>query len=219
MTAPFAKAPDQAARRQNLVLTDQHGRRVHVVFDTRAMAPLVAYPQFNAPWMPDLKYLRYSYAGGGTAGLPVGVTWDYRQCVEDTQQAWTRWFGEFRTLGMRMPGVDAMAALTAAQAGEWEKVPPGLLMEVGHTPDPLDYPKAAMAGNQWVLGLSAKVPAWAAPLYALKEHFTALASVVSDDELDKYRDVEEDADPAAVGGKVLPVKRGRPPKAAFPPVA
>lgn len=206
------KAPDQAARRDDLILTDQHGREVHVVFDTRAMGAVIAYPRFNAPWVPDLKYLRYVYAGTRNKGVPVAIQWDYEACLRDTQAAWERWFGEFRTLGMRMPGVDAMSALEAAQKGEWHKVPPGLLLEVGETPDPLDYVKAALAENKWVLGLSQKVPTWAEPLYALKEHFRTVVSGVTDAELDKYRDEEEAADPEALGGKVLPVRRGRPPK-------
>ncbi len=212
MTAPFAKAPDQAARRDDLILQDQHGREVHVVFDTRAMAPVIAYPKFNAPWLPDISFLRYEYPGGRYKGVPVAVRWDYEAVLEHTRQAWDRWFGECQTLAQRMPGIDALKAIEAVRDGRWSDVPRGLLLEVGGTPTPLDYPKAALAGNKWVLGLSNTVPTWAADLLTMQELFKQLAGSTSDMDLDKYRDEEEDADPEAIGGKVVPVRRGRPAK-------
>ena len=210
MTAPMAKAPDQAARRDDLILPDQHGREWHVVFDMRAMAPVIAYPRFNAPWMPDPVFLRYEGMGGKVKGVPVAVKLDYEGCLQSLTQAWNRWFSECRTIAQRMPGVDAVKAVEAVRDQRWDDVPRGLLMEVGQTPTPLDFPKAAMAGNSWVLGLSSKVPSWAGPLLAMQDVFKEIAAAVSDDDLDKYRDEEEDADPDALGGKVVPVKRGRP---------
>lgn len=207
MSAPFAKAPDQAARRDDLILPDQHGRELHVVFDTRAMAPVIAYPRFNAPWMPDMAFLRYEYAGSKQKGVPVAVRWEYEACLEAYRQAWDRWFSECQTIAQRMPGVDAVKALEAVRDGDWSSVPRGLLLELGQTPVPLDYPKAAMAGNKWVLGLSNTVPTWAAPLLTMQELFKTLAGATTDLDLDKYRDEEEDADPDALGGKVLPVRK------------
>ena len=214
MTAPVAKAPDQAARRDDLILLDQHGREVHVVYDTRAMAPVIAYPRFNAPWLPDLHFLKYDYTAGRTKGVPVAVRWDYQAVLDALRQAWDRWFRECQTLAQRMPGVDAAKAIEAVRDQRWDEVPRGLLLELGATPTPLDYPKAAMAGNKWVLGLSNTVPTWAAPLLTMQEVFKQLAEATDDDDLDKYRDEEDAADPEAIGGKVIPVKRGRPPKAA-----
>lgn len=201
MTAPMSgfgsvggrKAPpDQAARRVDLKVPDQHGRLVHVIFDRMPGAGTIQrILLFKAPWTPDMRYLEDDPES--PSPIPVKLRWNYQQCLHDLQTSWNNFFGEFRTIAGRMPGVDAMAAYDAASKGRWHEVPPSLLMEIGNTPEPEDYVKAAMANNAWILGKSPVVPKWAEPLLKLKDaRRRAEATGVGDDELDKYRDVSPD---------------------------
>lgn len=199
MTAPaFApmvggrKAPpDQAARRIDLKIPDQHGRKIHVIFDRIAMGTIQKLPQFKAPWIPDINYLREDPDDPNP--IPTRQRWDYQKCLADNHVAWDRWFDECRTIAGRMPGVDAMAAYEAAKRGEWHKVPAALLREVGDTPEPDDYIKAAMANNAWVLGFTDIVPKWAEPLEKLKDaRRRQEARAVTEEDLDEYRDASPD---------------------------
>jgi hypothetical protein len=200
--------PDQAQRRIDLILLDQHGREWHAIFDTAARWVVTMMPRFAAPWLPDPKYIAAITTRGGVGSMPDAIAIDYRAWLEDNHRAWDKYFDNLLKIGGKMPGVDAMTAYTHAKDGAWEKIPSGLLAELGQTPEPDDYAKAAMADNKWVLGLTAAIPAWAAPLVALKEAQQREASRgVKDGDLDKYRDEEEDFDPDAVGGKVVKVKR------------
>lgn len=182
--------PDQAQRRIDLKLHDQHNRPIHVVFDRMPGAGvIVSYPQFQAPFVPDpQRYLRFD---GGA--IPTRCWWDYDAMLTDNRKAWDDFFNEFRTIATRMPGVDAMAAYEAATRGEWSKVPPAVLAEVGIQPEPDDFIKACMANNRWVLGFDPTVPAWAVPLLSLKRARERRRTDV--DDLDKYRDM--DAETAA----------------------
>lgn len=226
MTAPMAfgniggrkRIPDQAERRVDLKIPDQHGRMVHVIFDRMPGAGTIQrIPLFTAPWIPDLKYLEDD--PDEQSPVPRRLRWNYAQCLADLQTGWNNFFGEFRTIAGRMPGVDAMAAYEAAIHGRWHEVPPSLIHEVGATPEPEDFVKAAMANNKWILGFSDVVPKWAEPLVKLKEaRRRAELKGVSADELERYRDdVDADKDAALddeyaarglTGGKV-PVKGKR----------
>lgn len=200
--------PDQAQRRIDLILPDIHDREWHIIYDTSARGVITQMPRFSAPWMPDLKYLKVVNSRGNVTAMPDVVEIDYKQLLEDNHRAWDKYFENLLKIGGKMPGVDAMTAYTHAKEGEWEKVPAGLLAELGTTPEPDDYVKAAMAENKWVLGLSKAIPKWAAPLLALKEaQKRTWERGVSDEDLDKYRDDEESADPDAIGGKTVKVRK------------
>lgn len=208
--------PDQAARRIDLHLKDQHGRKIHTVFDRMPGAGvIVSYPQFRAPWQLDIQtYLRFS-----EEAVPNSCWWDYERALTDNRTAWDGFFNEFRTIANRMPGVDAMAAYEAATKGEWSKVPPSVLAEVGITPEPEDYIRAAMVNNKWVLGFTQEVPAWAVPLLTLKMQRESKGWEVTHNDQNKYGDAEVAADVddmAEAGGMVAGTekitRRGRPPK-------
>lgn len=206
--------PDQAERRKNVLVNDQHGRRIHLVWDVACRGVVGFYPQFSAPWMPEIKY----HTVHAENGFPESVEWEYRRMLEDNQTEWANWYDDLRRYGARMPGVDAMKAYDAALKGEWEQVPKALLIECGSTPQHADLIKGAMAGNKWVLGFSTVVPDWAKPIVNLWDlEAQKRSSAVSEAELDRFRDadgpdeidplaLEEEVDPAAVGGKRVPVK-------------
>ena len=200
----------QAERRADLKVPDQHGRLVHLVWDTLGRCCVGKYLLFRVPWVPDISYAKVV----AHQNFPTAVEWDYPQLLADTRNAWERWFQDLRKFASRMNGVSATEAYAAAREGRWSEVPKALLEECGITPESEDLIKAAMAGNKWVLGFSTVVPEWASPLLALWEAQKARASLpVTDAELAKFRDaVEEDVDlddafdPDARGGHVVPVR-------------
>lgn len=202
---PSNNEPDQAERRIDLILPDQHGREFHVVYDTHAKGVIRSYARFNAPWMPEEKHLKY-VSSRGQGSFPDKIEIDYDTALAENHREQDRYFEEFLRIGGKIGGVDAMTAYTHAKNGEWEKVPKVLFHEIGSIPQPDEYIKAAMAGNKWALGLTNKIPEWALPLVALDELRKAdkLKGLTASD-LDKYADVEEDADPDATGGKRVKV--------------
>lgn len=213
--------PGQAERRADLLIPDQHSRNLHIVWDTLARGCVGIYVQFRAPWVPDISYAKIV----AKTGYPTAVEWDYKQLLEDTRNAWERWFQDLRRFSGKMNGVSATEAYKYAREGNWAQVPKALLEECGITPESEDVIKAAMAGNKWILGFSTVVPDWAEPWLALKEAQRARASIpVTEDELAKFRDAETDADtdldeefdPEAVGGKRVAVPHKEPTKPTQP---
>jgi hypothetical protein len=202
---------DQAGRRRDLKIKDQHGREYHVVYDRLAQAPILCYPQFHAPWIPDIAVLNNSFVCN-ESGMPERVFLDYDHLIAENRREWSRYFDDLQQIGSKMPGVDHTKAYAAATTGDWDNVPRALLMEVGRPPMPEDFPKACKAENKWALGLSNVVPVWAEPIIGLRELFKANADrPVLDAELDKYREVEEEHDPDAVNGHKQPIssKKGK----------
>lgn len=214
--------PDQAQRRKNILVKDQHGRLVHLVWDTSCNGVVAIYPQFQAPWMPHLKYL-HTHA---EQGFPISVEWVYvtapagwigTTMIEDNRSAWQMFYDNLLRFAGRMPGVSAKDAYQAAIEKRWDEVPKALLKECGVTPEPEEFIKAAMAGNKWVLGFSTVVPEWAGPFLAFQEKMRAeMSRPITDEELDRFRDADEDApdmddafeqqfDAEALGGKRVPV--------------
>ena len=220
MTAPSMPAnfpgqkrvPDQAERRINLKIPDQHGRIMHVVYDRINPGVVGLYPQFKAPWIPDFRF----YEIAADEGIPRKGVWNYQAVLADNRAGWDRYFDELLTLSGNMKGIDAMAAYQNAKEGNWNEVPPALLRECGWTPDPDDYVKAAMAGNKWVLGFSDVIPKWAFPLVALKEARRAEeARMVKESDLDMYRDtdgadLDEEFEQKGLAGGTAPVTPKKP---------
>ena len=197
---------DQAQRRSDLILDDDHGREWHIVYDNSARAVIIAYPRFTAPWTPQMKHLTFPAGRGGS--MPDRVAIDYTIALAENHRESDRYFDEFLQIGGKIGGVDAMAAYTLAKNGEWSKVPKVFFKEVGDPPFPDDYIKGAMAGNKWALGQSNVIPTWALPLVALEEMRKAEQRVgISQADLDKYADVEEAADPGSLGGKRVKIKK------------
>lgn len=198
----------QAERRADLKVTDQHGRLVHLVWDTLGRCCVGKYLLFRAPWVPDISYLKVV----ANQSFPTGAEWDYAQLLADNRNAWERWFQDLRKFAAKMNGVSATEAYAAARAGRWAEVPKALLEECGVTELPEDIIKAAMAGNRWILGFSTVVPDWAGPWLALQEAQRVRASIpVTDAELERFRDVvetdlDDQFDPDALGGHRVPVR-------------
>ena len=227
--------PDQAARRMDMTVQDQHGRDYHIIYDTASQVVIRAQPLFKAPWLPHDADIQKSIVIRNR--FPMGMLLDYDRLLKENREARERVLEELRRLAGQMNGIQAHTAYQSALNGKWADVPAALMTEVGWIPEPDDYILAAKAGNSWVLGLSPDVPAWAGPLIKLKELFRRISEVpVTDAMLDKYRDgadapddLDEQVDPEAMGGKVVPVgsvkvtgapaspekkRRGRPPKGA-----
>ena len=231
--------PDQAERRSNLKLTDQHNRPYHVIFDPASMVVVGVLPLYNAPWMPHDIDIQAALVQT-EQGFPIRLHLDYDTMLRKNREAWERWFGDLRSIGGKMNGVDATAAFTAALEKRWHDIPKGLLIEAGQTPLPDDYILAAKAGNSWVLGFTDVVPKWAEGVQTFEAMWKKLSQrPVTEGDLDRYRDGAEDevevAPPSEEGpyaptGSVTRIatesvtetaapvakkKRGRPPKTAL----
>ena len=205
--------PGQAERREDVVFSDQHNRPVHLVWDTHARGCVGVYPQFRAPWTPELGYVKIN----ADRGFPESIEWDYKTMLEDNRNAWERWFQDLRRFAGKMNGVSATEAYELARKGKWAQVPKALLEECGITPESEDIIKAAMAENSWILGKSDVIPPWAEAWLSLREAQRKRSSMpVTDAELDKFRDDPEDGlsdtadeqyDPEAIGGKTVSSKK------------
>lgn len=199
MTAPFQSVigggrkapPDQAARRIDLKLKDQHGRWIHTVYDTFARGPIQSFLLFKAPFYLDSQYMDYVSDAG--VPLPRSVHWNYARALADRHDAWDRYFADFRTIAGKLPGIDAMSAYEAATKGEWGKIPAVVLTEVGWTPEPTEYILAAMANNSWVLGLSPVIPQWAEAFERVREAKNRASSRgATEDDLARFRDTTDE---------------------------
>lgn len=201
----------QWQRRVSMTLVDEHGRKWDTVIDVTdkrkgACAPLV--PKFDAPWLPDQKYL---HADGNT----MRVTIDYRRCIDDCEAAARAWDERLHDEAVRLFSTAAPQAI--------EKRDAVLMREVG--PQPLDprWARAAQAGNPWVLGKPGyRAPEWATALIAARvaqqqATHDELAYAPRDgappdlSDVEHYEDFNDAYDRQAVGG--TKVKRGRPARA------
>lgn len=193
----------QHERRTEITAPDQHGRLWATCIDLTdkykgACGPVI--PQFKAPWVPEAKYIRCD-------GRTMKVTLDYDRAIADCQEAEVRWEERLHTLAVQMFGTKAAQAIE-----ERDKV---LFKEVGPKPASSLLPKAAKAGNPWLLGVPGyAMPEWAAPLFVKRltpqeEELANLAYAAPDvSDVDKYEDYSDAHDPDATGGKRVKVRQG-----------
>lgn len=108
---------------------------------------------------------------------------------------------------------DAVMLFGEAGPAAYEKRTPALLNYTGPGPQAFEPVLAALTGDEWALGLSEEDPHNLRRFFPKKETAREkfLRTLQERDELDERLDLEEDADPAAVGGKKLPVGKGRKP--------
>lgn len=194
---------DQANTRRNATLKDDHGRKWYCVVEHRSGDPVGPIsPLFSAPWVPDQAYLKPDPAQRDR--LIIDYATAIRERLEadaNYQRQWNR----------------------AATARTWDPKDPAraaaLLELVGEPPAPWQPYKAAMDGNQWILGFTSRVDERVARfLPEITAPAATIDALPSFADLDSFADEEEDADPDALGGKIVPVtpakrKGGRPPKA------
>lgn len=200
----------QHDRRTPADVVDQHGRTWHTVLDMTdkkwgACGPIMP-KDFSAPWVPPAKYL--VIPDGRQRRLHI----DYERCESDCTQAMHAWEERLHKTAVEMFNTEAPDAIASRN--------PTLYREVG--PPPMDprLPKAAKAGNPWLLGVPGyAMPEWAAPLFAVRtpqqleeEELAYAPADVSD--VDHFEDYNEAYDRHATGGTKAPGgarrKRGTP---------
>lgn len=191
----------QWERRANLRVRDAHGRTWNTVVDMtdkRRGACGPVNPEFDAPWMPDQKYLTVD-------GHSFTLAIDYARCIADCEAAAHQWDERLHAEAVRMFASAAPQAI--------EKRDPVLMREVGPRPMDPRWPRAAQAGNPWVLGQPGyTAPEWAKALLAER---IARAKAAQDElayappdvsDVEHFEDYNDAFDPKAVGG--TKVKRG-----------
>ena len=187
----MAKHQDQAARRRNITLRDQHGREWDSTEDViaRGTCAPINPKNFSPPFETPQKYLK-----ADTGERKVEVMFD--QWIDDLEAA-------HKTYEQKLSD-DAFMLFGESGLKMFEDRAPALLRFTGQPPQPVEVVKAAKAGNKFCLGLSDKMPEWAKPFFLKpemeKQEFP---------DAEEYSDYEEQADPDAIGGKRVPVKNNK----------
>jgi len=167
---------------------DQHGRRWGAEIDKRTDQPCSPItPSFQAPWIPDAKYVTWTYDDASGA---FRVVINYAEDKGDRKAAITEWQKTLLQTGAQLEGQSFDPSRPSIQ----------VMMRVGPKPPPPEVVIAAEKGDPWVLGFSPDMPKWARPYFAkMLEDEAAFLTDESDDEIE-----------------VVPVeapRRGRPRKA------
>ena len=178
------KELDQAARRESATLTDQYGRKWQAIIDTiaRGTCSAVGPKNFTDRLDTPQKYLR-----ADTSERTLHV--DFDTWIGDLEYAHKLYDDQLRDTALALFGENGPKM--------YEDRAPALMRHVGEAPQPVEPVKAARTGNRYCLGISDAMPLWAVPFFT-----KPLAPVeVFPDAEEEYLDVEEEADPEAMGGK------------------
>lgn len=196
----------QYQRRTPMDLVDAHGRTWNTVIDITDKrwgncGPIMPR-DFVAPWVPEQKYLK---ADGRTRSLVI----DYDACIADCEDAAKAWDERLHQTAVAMFAAKAPQAISERN--------PTLMREVGPEPMSPLLPKAAKAGNPWLLGKAGYrmpellAPIFAAPLARQQAEIDALAYAEPDlTDVDALEDLSEQYDPRSTGGtkvKAAPKRR------------
>ena len=216
---------DQASTRRPGTIYDQHvsarfpkGRPWSADIDKKSGYPvgLVSPKGWRAPWFPDTSTFKYS------EDEPNRFTIPYEEILNERLQA----HAEYQTM-------KEQSAVSRGWDPSSEEKQAVLESLIGKPPLPIEPIVAAMQGNAWMLGLTDKVDHRLEPfvrkltrkqkmmagLPDFSDEPIGVSGILEDqepdfrDELDRLLDLEEDADPVAVGGKRVAVKQTRKPKA------
>ena len=186
----------QYETRETRIFRDQHGRRWTCRVEKRSQQPVGRWSavDFTAPLDVPGEYMSIVATEDGTNQVQI----DYARWVDVLEAAHREYADRERKL------------LQTKFDADWHQyvndVPPEIRQFLGPRPDPVEPVVAAMQHNSWVLGLSTRVDLRVAPFLTVPEPIKPVSRY--GDFSDAALDAEEDADPDAVGGKVVPVKRG-----------
>ena len=194
-----AQPKSQYETRESRIFRDPHGRKWAVRVEKRSGQPVGRWSpmDWNAPLMPEGEYLTIEARDDGTNAVKI----EYERWIDTLEQAHRDYEQRERQM------------LMARFEDDWHKyrdaVPEDIRNVLGARPPAVEPVVAAMQGNPWVLGLSTRVD------LRLVKYLepVAIATPIS-----KYGDfsslpddAEEAADPQALGGKTIPVRRTKRP--------
>lgn len=167
-------------------MIDQHGRAWETTLDFISNAPCGPInPKFNSPLNIPQKYVKFQ--PDDTARLKI----DYETWIADLEAGHKDWDQRLYD--------DAIMLFGAQGPRAYQERVPELTRHTGPSPLAVDLVKGARAGNKYMLGLTDKQPSW---VLALMPKIVEVVEEFPDvDDLDKYGDEEEEADPEATGGK------------------
>lgn len=198
MSPLMGMGPSQADTRRSAVLTDQWGREWAAVICTKSGDPIgpILPHGWDAPYRPEQAFMR------------IDPT-DNRKLIIDLDAA----------LEQALEAHDDYTALWSKTAAARNLDPnddrnaPLLEQVIGPKPKAWQPIKAALDGNQWILGFSEKVDTRLVPYLQTRQQRSKAKRL----ELESFMDEEEQHDPEFVGGgKTVPLtprnKGGRPKK-------
>lgn len=163
-------------RRNGTIFRDQHDRRYHAVIELKTGHPCGPLePQFTAPLMPPLNYMRV----GMSAERPYDVVIDYARWIADLRSEANEWRARGEKLARLVHGekYDANAPFTRQ-----------VLEELGPPPQHVEPVIAARQGNKYVLGLTDRVDV---RLYAMLQEDVATQTTPAEPD---FSDVVESLD-------------------------
>jgi len=220
----MAKVRTQADRRQNATVTDQHGRKYSVVLEKDTMHP--CSPPNPKGWTPPLLNGRQPFIPPESyqsfpKGDPFSMRIDYDRWIADLEAAHRRFDEKISSSAVLLFG--------SAAAKMIEEKNVELMRYVGPPPMPVEPVKAARAGNKFALGLTDKMPEWAVPFFTappkVEQEFPDVDEYANEPEEpedtnhdgfedavedeDRFAELEEAIDPAAIGGKKVDPRRAK----------
>lgn len=182
----MGKELSQSDRRRNHRAFDRHGRQWETTIDfiaNDACAPI--NPCFTSPLDIPSKYVKLDPKS--ISSLLI----DYDRWIQDLEDGYKDWDQRLYD--------DAIMLFGAQGPRAYKERVPELTRHTGPAPLPVDLVKGARAGNKYMLGLTDKMPSW---VEAVMPKVVEVVQEFPDvDDLDKYGDEEEEADPEATGGK------------------
>lgn len=189
----------QYETRESRVFRDQHGRRWTCRVEKKSGQPVGSWHKMDwtAPLDVPGEYMLIKATDDGSNVVEI----QYPTWITTLEDAHREYEKRERQL------------LQARFDDEWhkyrEQVPEDIRLFLGRKPDAVEPVVAAMQGNAWVLGLTTRVDLrlvkWLEPVAVETpvSKYGDFSAVVS------AEDVEEDADPDALGGKTIPVRKPR----------
>lgn len=154
---------DQAAKRSYAFYRDQHGRNWGAVIENRTGDPCGPMePEFSAPLRVHDKYIKID-----KRSRTIHIM--YENVIRDLQERQREWHNELTKTAQEQYGPGAANAIA--------NPPPHLLALVGPPPPPTEPYEAALAGNQWVLGLAKEKPEWAMQFFPDKPQRAAVEPI------------------------------------------
>lgn len=127
------------------IFIDQHGREYHAVTELKSGHPTGPLePQFTAPLMPPMNYLRV----GLDRRRPYDIKVDYDKWLSDLRAGWDEWKNRGDKLARLVHGERYIAGAPFTRQ---------ILEELGPSPQHLEPVIAAKQGNAYVLGLTDRV--------------------------------------------------------------
>ena len=202
---PGIRVKDQFERRRNWRARDEYGRLWESTVDTESggtCAPINPRGWVDRLGMPQKYLTKALVTDPETGNLGIRLAPALEMWASDLEQAHKEY--EQRLYN------DALMLFGEAGPKNYEDRIPALLNYTGPAPQPLEPVLAALAGDQWALGLSDKDPNHIKRFYpkqeTAREKFLKTLQPDADEEL---LDIEEQHDPQATGGKKEKVRKAK----------